>query len=362
MDRSEQYLVSDRQDTTDDKKASGMDRQRIHKLQRAQIALEENNLDQVQEDLEWLDLHKKLQEFNLKSSPGKWAPFVIGFACMLLFALSLQPVSSSKIQLDMMVSGLEFRLADTWAPSVSFHPQSAFFASISEVDAGNRRVETGTEASVEVQARQLDLNLLPLPKDTKVRLFKNGSELRMMVAPGPLSAEVHVNDGRFSLSQPSWDTTLADVFPSSFSLKAQSNNTAISWAWQDSLPYLLRDIPIYEPAFHQQVRSGSFVSTILSGTIQLLSSGDSYELEEGEILKLLSRNAFSIRKLQILSEGFKVTTELEVSELASGPPGFEQSLMPSWLMYFSKDQGFKYIWLALGWLWTFLWSVKRTIF
>jgi CHAT domain len=291
--------------------------------------------------------------------PLTWMPAGL-FALLLL--LSRWPAAEAEAKLDLTLSRVEFRLAESSSVVDLFHLDELAATQLAAIEqppalaaAGQEVIRAGEGQVLSVAVRALGggdppaavtFQPLPLPKGGRVVIEHQGGSdyhfaliesdaavrvnalghvsLLRVLAPAaarPASADLHFASPQSLLLYPRDRTLDLDLVFSRFDGGEISPDLAID---------RLSLVKVVE----ENTPGGAVVverSTLLGGEVHLLASGARHRLEPGEALRFAAL-AGRVVRLDLGEEGIKLLFQGRVSALELAPAGLgPESLMPSWL-------------------------------
>ena len=152
--------------------------------------------------------------------------------------------------------------------------------------------------------------------------------------------------------------------PEEVEFTAEGRGAPMILRFGDYSPWVLRNLSVEALAFSKEVPTEPgetmAVSAISSGMLTLHDVAQEVALRTGDHLSLSGVNG-RVVELE-LGERISLLFEGRVSGVETGPDGFETDLKPSMLAYTYHQQLLYLFASGVAFLWTVVWSVRRTMF
>lgn len=170
--------------------------------------------------------------------------------------------------------------------------------------------------------------------DTVLKADQDASGLELSAGTAPNMAAPLVLTAQMPGSQPPGVSALADLLNGQ--LPSPRSDSALS----------LSDIPVSLLRFGRpREGGGGFVSSIVSGTVQLVDLGDTETLGPGSAVRIEGFHG-DVARLESVDDGYRLSFTGEADRVSLGPPGFAEDLTPSILNYLFHQESIKMMWLS----------------
>lgn len=146
-----------------------------------------------------------------------------------------------------------------------------------------------------------------------------------------------------------------------FSHRAIASQASVRFTPKDLLN--LSDLRVRHLSFAKENTGPqtAFLSGLVSGSVTVLSTGETVKLESGSRLRLEGVNGV-ISRLTIGPEGSSFSFDGDVSSATIGPTDYERQLKPSLLEYLFHQQRLGFFWGSASFLWGLLWGARALLF
>lgn len=355
-----------------------LERQRGAYLGRAADALAADPGADVAAELERVETYGKLiQAGRTAGRRERLIAAVIGIVVVTLAAATqMIRMPSAGITLVAEAASVTFTLADPWRWE---HPASGAHAvrleNFAEIDLPPTFDTPDTWEGgrwIDVAGGNLSIASLSLTEDARVTLEAEADSIDLFVVGGRMSGDltllgaVEVEAGTDSRDGETAGGARSFPLPEIVSFASPGDGIVpVHILIRDENPLTFQDVRISSLAFAREtpLEAGQtvFRSTILEGKVTVsdtravvpLNRGDHLELAGGETARLVHLG---------LDESIEVAFEGEVERAQLVQAGVRRDLRPTLLEYVYHNERLVFMWSALGFLWGFLWSARKTLF
>tara|TARA_B100000614_G_scaffold143517_1_gene127592 strand:+ start:91 stop:1185 length:1095 start_codon:yes stop_codon:yes gene_type:complete len=355
-----------------------LERRRDDYLSRAAKALSQDPAADVAAEVERVETYGKLiQAGRVTGRRERTIAAIVGIICVTLAAATqMVRMPSAGITLVAEATSVTFMLADPWRWE---HPASGAhairlenFEAIDLPPTVIAKEASGDRDWIDVSGGNLSVASLSLAEGSRVTLEAEPDAIDLFVVGGRLSGDltllgdVEVTAGTDDGGTDSAGGARSFALPEIVSFASPGDGIVPAHILiRDETPLTFQDVRVTSLSFAREtpLEAGqtAFRSTIREGqvivsdtqTVVPLNRGDHLELRGGEGARLVHLG---------LDESISVAFEGEVERAQLVQAGVHRDLRPTLLEYVYHNERLVFMWSALGFLWGFLWSARKTLF
>lgn len=313
------------------------------------------------------------------SRPGRrrMLAVVIGITCVTMVGLAqIVRMPTARITLAVDAQSVSFNLAKDWEWDESVGnlkqirldgfdkvelptsiPRDLSAASDDMVNFANGKL---TFSSLKVK----DGGEVTLDADEHaVDLFVRGATVNGEIAmQGPVEVEMRSNDIGSEARLATPDFMFAELVPFE---ATPTGAVPVQIRLEGGSDISVQNVPIQTLSFAKERTSGAldrrFESTISSGNLNITETRNKMTLGRGDHVEI--GEAVDARLVEMaVGDGISIAFEGKVGILRLVQAGTATDLRPTVLEYTYHNERLIFLWSALGVLWGFVWSVRRTMF
>ncbi|MDM8547929.1 hypothetical protein QUF61_15685 [Candidatus Venteria ishoeyi] len=373
-----------------------------HLAHAADALLNKDNLEAAKHHLAWAKTAEKLlPPEDAKPHRSLFWPVFIGLLCIVILGLTgTLRLPGAEVAIEVETDGLTFQLYKginkegiTTANSIQLQVKQLALSNVrhiidwmsqppdakvflDKIDQTGEIFELYLRSIKDSSQSQIYVTLEDIPAKSELSLRRlNDHNVEWTIKYGKLQGSVDFNAVTLTLESDSDELkhTAVGEIPDTLTFHTEEGTGAPIVLRTDQVDdFRLRQILIEKLSFGEEnpPGTGRFESLVLGGKIRLLQTGKIIKLEEADILNLTFFESKPLhRRVEIIKnsagkkiKGLKLIAEGYVKGIEFGPRGFERDLRPTLLEYIYHEQRLGFYWGSALFLWSLLWSIKRTLF
>lgn len=334
-------------------------------------SLLKNDTITAKENIEWVEFATNLIDKTQRKPDKIRLALTIGLLSVLLLGLGLTiKMNKINISVDIVTKNFNFTLKKDWIISNRIYSSELTINDLKEFNGRNVNYKVPNAYlgnTMDLKGKNIVITDLTLSSNSEVTIQLLSNTQNLLIKNDSLSAKLQVDTAHLNITNGQGDTVLhsdmnfeMELYQvKSFASGGLSNSIILS----DTAGLVLRDILISDIKFSEEnpPGSGKFISSIISGNLKILEIEKDVRLEEGDWLLL---DSLKDRRIQIskLNSDLKIHIEGEVSKARAGSELFEKNLNPTILEYLYYAKSSAFFWSCLVFIWSFIWSLKNTLF
>ncbi len=349
----------------------------------SQALVKGESINKAREHKEWLEILTWAINSSMSSKKHALSRTQI-FAVVLLVVISLtisfvwsQQRSTTHISFEIITSNVGLTLGSKWELTESLAIDERLVINRIEIDnldtvlaeESNIKFFKGLDndqktAKLIMTGENMLLDMLTLPEKVSIDLTTEDNSLIFYAKGGPLHCEIftHQANLKFILIDNETNINIEDVeFVNIVSSRTKNNLVTLKLDISED-DWTLRNLHTTHLNFTQEYLPGrgKFVSTIKSGNINIVETGEKEELRKDDMFHL---EDITTRRLELskTNDGFKVFFEGSARVIKAGPIGFEKNLAPTHLEYLYHQQKVGFILSIMGSILGLLLGFKRLL-
>jgi len=289
-----------------------------------------------------------------------WA-LIIGGLCVALVTVSFVfRIPAANVSMEITAETIEMTLKSAYTIENNLVVKDLGISNVMSFDMISANLpQWNKPAFLKIEGNELIINKLAFSDSATVTLSQTQNRVSISVKNDTLQTEITCAKANYEIDTLKRSINIADGTEQITTLSAPSGVVQFadtsSWTWNNLNISSLR---FYRET---QLNSGNFESSIVSGKITVLETGQEFVLQQGDWLKM---SDLTNRRIQITKtkNNFRINMEGEVKGIVAGPQLFEKNLKPTIAQYFYYAKAVAFFWSIIVFLWGFLWSVKNTAF
>jgi hypothetical protein len=342
-------------------------KERKVRIEKVKKFLSDNDYKNAKENLDWIQASFTIENISRGPRTLFWSTLIIVISIIIIGICIFIRIPTAHISLNITTSTVNFQLSRNYMLTTSSRITELGISNLVELNSPGFIKKTKEPFEMTLKGNGIGLSRITLPSNTQVTINQTNDRLSILLKGIKLNTTIFTNDAHLFI-----DNKLQRIIKSGTSepidiksLYASLTEGAFTKITiKDTSTWKLNNLTIQDLSFDNYEMDTILknISTIFSGKISILETGQQKNLEEGDWLIIQGlRN----KKTQINEENGKIKIMLEgsVNGLYAGTSKeFERNLMPTLIEYFYYSRSVGLFWGSMVFLWSILWSLKNIVF
>lgn len=347
-------------------------KQALHLAQASRLLLKENNADGAAQALQKVKTGDELLALCYSRSICRFFPLaavVICFAGVSLLVRYHKCDLNVRLKLETKTAMLTLaeKSAWKWQPQPDLTAESIRIEEISSIKAPGIGM-SGAAEQLTANGKSITLEYIEASGGSRIEVERNDGFIHLYISEGKVNGKFELQESKLQIFSGGTAAVKDISGPISETIEfkaAVKGGNPLHLRLKTSKDFHLDGLQISNMALQREEppRSGSFVSTIVGGTVALPEVEREKELEEHDWLRLKEASSTRLRLTfaEASKDSFNLFFQGTARSLSAGPVGFEKDLNPSLLLWLYHNKELTIFWGALAFAYSLLLGLRSML-